>query len=693
MRVCFFGTYNRDHTANRIYRAAVADAGYEVVEIHAPLWERTRDKDAGYFGLLNLVLLGLRWIRLAFGLCRRWWISGGAPVAVIGFNGQLDVLLLRLLCLRAVVSLTETLVDDRGVYARGSLAHRLLAMMDRLCCRMADCVVVDTDAHLEYFRDELHVDASKLVTCHLGADCEAFSDTRSDPADASADGSIEVLYFGQYLPLHGLDVVAHAIEKLAAVERLSFVFIGTGPERAWFEPRVRAAGVDATFVDWIPYHQLAHRLREADIVLGIFGRSRKAGMVIPNKVFEAAAVGSAIVTADTPAIREVFEDGRDALFCTTDGEGLARAITRLADDAGLRAELGERAVQLMQSRFSARSLAARWLELISGGEQRLLPARVFDAPPKLGIAVLHYNDADGAIRCLESIEASVYSNRDVLLVDNASTPAHRQRLEEGMAGRFAARAMWLDENVGYAAGNNLAMAELFEGDCEYVLLLNADTVVTPSALAALVRAAHAEQVIGPVGPRVSRDWPGAPAASIGERYWLELAWFPRSLLRYRRPRHRPYNVGGVLGCALLISERLYRRTGGFDEKFFAYYEEVDLCLRARQAGLMPLVEPAAEVAHAGHRGFGGGMTTISAYLKTRNLWRLGYRHREGLRLYVFIAGYAALLGVSAAGYSLRGRFDLVHAMREGWRAGVDGETGRPPSWVFDATLEHEGKPV
>ncbi len=697
MRVCFFGTYNRDHSANRIYRACVADAGYEVVEIHEPLWERTRDKDARYFSPLSLVRLGVQWLVAAARLARRWWRCGGAPVAVIGFNGQLDVLLLRLLGLRSgprivfapLVSLTETLVDDRRVYARGSWAHGILRTVDRLCCRAADCVVVDTDAHRLYFRDELGVEESKLVTCHLGADVAAFKPAERDgEATPMDDEVVEVLYFGQYLPLHGLDVVAHAIEKLAEHPRLRFTFIGTGTERAWVEPRVRAAGVDATFVDWIPYEQLGARLALADIVLGIFGTSSKARMVIPNKVYEAAAVHGTIVTADTPAVREVFTDGRDAYLCEPSGPALAEAITLLAADPSLRARLADNAGTLMNDRLSSDVLAGQWKTIVSGDVDRLLPEEDFEDGPRLGVVVLHYNDPDAAIRCLESLDRCAYPDLDVLVVDNASQPHHRRRLEEAMAGRFAARMMWLDENLGYAGGNNLAMSELFATGAQYVLLLNADTVVTPTALVALVRVAHSERVMGPVGPRVSRDWPGAPAASLGERFWADVAWFPRTLLRYRRPRQQPYAVQGVLGCAILLSERLYRRTGGFDEDFFAYYEEVDLCLRSSQAGLTPIVEPAAEVAHAGHRGFGKGMTIVSAYLKARNLWRLGYRHLEGLRLYLYIAGYVALMSASALGYTLRGRFEVVHAMREGWRAGVEGEVGRPPQWVLD-TIELE----
>jgi hypothetical protein len=121
-----------------------------------------------------------------------------------------------------------------------------------------------------------------------------------------------VLYFGQYLPLHGLDVIVDAVGRLATRTDLRFVFIGTGEERARIEPLVRATRADVEFVSWVPYGELGARIASADIVLGIFGSSAKAAMVIPNKVYEAAAMGCAVVTADTPAIREVFTSGRDS---------------------------------------------------------------------------------------------------------------------------------------------------------------------------------------------------------------------------------------------------------------------------------------------------------------------------------------------------------------------------------------------
>ena len=171
-----------------------------------------------------------------------------------------------------LVSLTETLVDDRRVYAEGSWAARMLRMLDCLTCRAADVVVVDTEEHRRYFAGRLGVDASRLLVCHLGADPEAFLAPAEQAAgtlahatpQTAADDRLEVLYFGQYLPLHGLDVIVDAVGRLAVRDgvegRLRFTFVGTGEERARVERSVRATRAVAEFVDWVPYEELAGRI-------------------------------------------------------------------------------------------------------------------------------------------------------------------------------------------------------------------------------------------------------------------------------------------------------------------------------------------------------------------------------------------------------------------------------------------------
>lgn len=723
MRAAFFGTYNRGHTANRIAQAAVRAAGFDVVEYHEPLWEKTRDKHASYFAPASLARLALAWAGAAWRLARAWRRAGGAPVAVVGFNGQLDVLLLRLLCLRGgprivfapLVSLTETLVEDRRVYREGSPAARLLRAIDRATCRAADVVVVDTEEHRRWFERELGIEPSRLLVCHLGADPAAFLDppppgnspretgpvpvSPTTPAPPSgADGRLEVLWFGQYLPLHGLDVIVDAVGRLATRgdlrSRLRFTFLGTGEERWRVERSLRATRADVHFQDWVPYEELAARIAAADVVLGIFGSSQKARMVVPNKVYEAAAVGAAIVTADTPAIREVFEDGREVVLCRADGLALADAIEALvAGPAGAarRAELGAAARGRMLEAFSAEALGRAWSVALAGPDA--LAMREPSAAPRVGVAVLAFQDARRALECAHSVAGDGWANLDVLVVDNGSVEAERRALEDGVAAGFASpvggrrvdiEVLALPRNAGYAGANNVAMQRLFARGCEAVLLLNADTRLAPGSIAELVRAMRRHPGDGPFGPVVVDAFHGV-ATSRGERVVPALLWAPRSLLRPRRRRYAPYRVGGVTGCALLVPRALFERVGGFDESLFAYYEEVDLCLRARDAGFAPTVVPSAEVAHEGARGFASGMTPVAAFLKARNLRCVGAARTRGLARLVFDMGYHSLVLASSTLYRLRGRGDVAAAMLDGARAGMRGESGPPPAALFGAS--------
>jgi GT2 family glycosyltransferase len=409
-------------------------------------------------------------------------------------------------------------------------------------------------------------------------------------------------------------------------------------------------------------------------------------MVIPNKVYEAAAVGRAVVTADTPAIREVFEDGRELALCRADGLALAAAVARLADPVdgrSLRESLGDAARRRMLERFSAAALGRSWSVALAGPDA--LAARAGETEgeaPRVGVAVLCFQDARRTLDCLHSVAADGYRSLDVLVVDNGSTDDESRALGEGIEGKLDAEVLRLDSNRGYAGANNLAMQRLFARGCEYVLILNSDTLVARGSVAALVREARSHRMAGPLGPRVADTRPGNAPVSLGERYRAALLWAPRCLVRVRKRRQRAYAVSGVTGCAMLVPRALYERIGGFDETLFAYYEEVDLCLRARDKGFTPMVVPDAEVGHAGARGFGSGMTPLSAWLKARNLHNLGMSRVGPFSRVVFLLGYHAMVATSALLYRLRGRGDVAAAMLAGVREGIRGHRGPPPAELF-----------
>jgi glycosyltransferase involved in cell wall biosynthesis len=355
-----FGTYNSAHAANVLLAGDLERGGIEVRACHEPLWEETRDKHDSYFAPRALLHLGLRWLRAASRLARAYRRDGErADLLVVGFNGQLDLLLARLLRRRRavlfapLVTVTETLIDDRGTYRPGSMVARLLAALDRVCLRLADLVVIDTAAHRDYLCDRLGTPHERVLVQYLGAE-EAFASCPAgvapsvdepatvSPAAPSRARPVQVLFYCTYVPLHGARVVAEALRTLSPEDGIEVTLIGSGPERAACEALVRSLPW-VRMEDWVAYVGLPARIRRADVVLGIFGASVKARMVIPNKVYQAAQVGRAIVTADTPAIREVFRPGESIWAIAPEPEALASALRELARDAALRARLGDAA--------------------------------------------------------------------------------------------------------------------------------------------------------------------------------------------------------------------------------------------------------------------------------------------------------------------------------------------------------------
>src|SRR5207244_11644996 len=139
-----------------------------------------------------------------------------------------------------------------------------------------------------------------------------------------------------------------------------------------------------------------------------------------------------------------------------------------------------------------------------------------------------------------------------------------------------------------------------------VLLLNNDTVVAPDALDRLGAALDAVPTAGIAGPLVLDLGDPRRVLSAGERHLLPLLCVPRTLLRHRRRPQGPFPVGGVMGCAMLVTRACFLGVGGFDEAIGVYYGAVVFCVGAGPRGFGAAFGPAGVASHAGLRGLGGG---------------------------------------------------------------------------------------
>src|SRR5436305_1558468 len=164
-----------------------------------------------------------------------------------------------------------------------------------------------------------------------------------------ASDRVRVVFFGSFTPLQGAPVIGEALRMLADDERFAFTIVGRGQD--YDVTRTSAAGAsNVEWIDWVEPEQLPHLVACHDVCLGIFGTGPKALRVVPNKVFQGAAAGAAIVTSDTPPQRQELCDS--AVFVPAgDAAALAVALRSLADDRDRLWELRRAAFERANERF------------------------------------------------------------------------------------------------------------------------------------------------------------------------------------------------------------------------------------------------------------------------------------------------------------------------------------------------------
>jgi glycosyltransferase involved in cell wall biosynthesis len=347
MKVAYFGTYEREYPRNAQVISCLRGAGVEVDEIHVAVWDGIR---AGWSAGAGTAA------RLAVGEARLLTRHvTNADAVIVGYPGHFDLPAAkrtargRPIVFNPLVSLADTLVADRARFRSGSPVARMLEIVDRRAFGAADLVVADTDAQARFFA---HLTGTPVEVCFVGAEDRLFTPSWKP------DEPFTVLFVGKLIPLQGVDVV---LEAARLAPELRFRVVGSGQLDALLDRRPPNVG----HVPWVDYNRLPDELHRAGCALGIFGTSPKAARVIPNKAFQALACGTPLVTADTPAARELLVDGESALLVPPGNPAaLAEALHRLAAHAELRESLSIAGRAAYEQRASEAVLGARWHGII-----------------------------------------------------------------------------------------------------------------------------------------------------------------------------------------------------------------------------------------------------------------------------------------------------------------------------------------
>ena len=350
MRVLYFGTYERDYPRNAQVISCLRRAGVHVDERHEGIWEGRRHKLS--LGARGVGRLALAEARLAVSS------AADADALIVGYPGHADVLSAkrvargRPIVFNPLVSLEDTMIGDRALVSPRSATAKALRLVDRIAFGRSDLVVADTAAQAGYFADAFGLPPERVGVCFVGAEDRLF---RPGPRSA---GEFTVLFVGKLIPLHGIETILAAAALCPDIE---FHVVGSGQ----LDDVLMTKPENVRHERWAEYERLPDLYRSAGCALGIFSGSAKAARVIPNKAFQALATQTPLITADTPAARELLEDGRDALLVPpADPEALALAVRRLASHPVLGADIAARGHATYAENASEDVLGRRWRELI-----------------------------------------------------------------------------------------------------------------------------------------------------------------------------------------------------------------------------------------------------------------------------------------------------------------------------------------
>lgn len=331
--VCFFGIYDHSYPRNRVLMRGFEENGYRVFHCRV---DPGRHKGISKFFFLIRQYLSIR--------------ENEFDIVIVAFPGHTVVWLARVLfgpriIFDAFVSLYGSNVEDRKLYRAFSLHGLWDRFLDWHSMKIASVVLFDTNTQISYVAKKFNIPLQKFRRVFVGTD-----DTVFNPHEQKDNhGHFIVHFHGTFIPLHGIEHIIDAAKLLEDDPDILFEIIGEGQERKGIEAKIAATGgvKNIRLLSKMSYEELASSMARADVCLGIFGKTGKATMVIPNKVFEALASQRALITMESEAIRELVLDRQHALWCHPGNpRDIADSILLLKRDTAFRNKIAEQGYRL-----------------------------------------------------------------------------------------------------------------------------------------------------------------------------------------------------------------------------------------------------------------------------------------------------------------------------------------------------------
>lgn len=255
--------------------------------------------------------------------------------------------------------------------------------------------------------------------------------------------------------------------------------------------------------------------------------------------------------------------------------------------------------------------------------------------PKIAVVILNWNGYADTSECIISLQKITYDNYRIIIVDNGSDAEEFNNLKNNFSTITVLRS---DINLGFTGGNNLGIKYSLEEKADFILLLNNDTIVEPNFLEPLLAVFKKEKVAGIVAPQINYFYePQKIWSSGGKISQLRGSGFANSDRIENQIKPNDKSVSFVSGCCMLIKKELFEKVGLFDDKFFLYVEDADLCYRTKQAGYKIIVSHESKIYHKVSSSTKENLSLLPLYYVTRN--RLYFANKSFPNLFILTLIY------------------------------------------------------
>ncbi len=265
------------------------------------------------------------------------------------------------------ISLYNTEVEDRKRVKKGSLKARVLFFLDKFTCNHADVAFLDTKTHVKYFNKKFNI-KKKLKVVYVGANEKLW---KIKNIDIIKNKKFNVVFWGAFSPLHGADIIVKSAKLLEKNKDIQFHMLGFSKEKMFGQCNKEVEELvenskNITLKYGITLKtNLVDYANSADVCLGIFGNSIKSNMVIPHKAFESLALNKPLITKNTDAAREIFENNKHCILVKDEKE-LAEAVLKLKKNKEFREKIANKGYDLYKENYSTTNIGKQLLKIIRG---------------------------------------------------------------------------------------------------------------------------------------------------------------------------------------------------------------------------------------------------------------------------------------------------------------------------------------